>query len=66
MDPSTAECFSIGLCMLAAGTLENIDLIYEVNQGKINISRLKLNQYLKMFGEKYSSFLQSLVMGLLQ
>jgi hypothetical protein len=49
--------------MLAAGTLEEVDSVYE--QGTRKILRHKLNYYLKLFGEKYSSFLHSIVMGLL-
>jgi hypothetical protein len=49
--------------MLAAGTLEEVDSVYE--PGTRKILRHKLNYYLKLFGEKYSSFLHSIVMGLL-
>lgn len=65
IDPSLSECYSIGLCMLAAGTLEDVDSIYSWEQGEKKIHRHKVNYYLKLFGEKYSSFLHSLVMGLL-
>lgn len=42
VDPTRAECFSIGLCMLAAGTLEETEEFYSkqggtsVNWGKID------------------------------
>lgn len=65
IDPSTAECYSIGLCLLSAGTLEDVDSIYANDTGQRKILKHKLNLYLKQFGEKYSSFLHSLVMGLL-
>ena len=50
IDPSLAECYSIGLTLLAAGTLEDIDSIY-INQGEDRkIQRHKVNYYLKQFG----------------
>lgn len=50
--------------MLAAGTLEDIDSIYSwVSDQKIQ--RGKVNYFIKLLGEKYSSFLQSTVIGLL-
>lgn len=51
--------------MLAAGTLEDIDSIYSWEQGDRKIQKHKVNYYLKLFGEKYSSFLHSIIMGLL-
>lgn len=51
--------------MLAAGTLEDIDAVYEISNDEKKIQRHKVNYYLKFFGEKYSSYLHSIVMGLL-
>jgi hypothetical protein len=51
--------------LLAAGTLEDVDSIYTIESGERRILKHKLNLYLKQFGEKYSSFLHSLIMGLL-
>ena len=65
IDPSLAECYSIGLTILAAGTLEDIDSIYTMHGEDKKIQRHKVNYYLKQFGDRYSSFLHSIVMGLL-
>lgn len=53
------------MCALAAGTLEDVDSVYSWESGERKIQRHKVNYYLKLFGEKYSSFLHSIVMGLL-
>lgn len=65
IDPSSAECFSIGLTMLAAGTLENIDSVYVTSGDSRSIQQHKVNYFLKLFGDRYSSYLHSIVTGLL-
>ena len=65
IDPAIAECYSIGLSVLSAGTLEDVDSVYSAEGGEHKILKHKVNYYLKLFGEKYSSYLHSIVMGLL-
>jgi len=47
VDPCLAEVFSIGLTILASGTLEDCDKIYQRQPYKLNSDRL--NYYLKQF-----------------
>jgi hypothetical protein len=47
VDPCLAEVFSIGLTILASGTLEDCDKIYQKQPYKLNSDRL--NSYLKQF-----------------
>ena len=51
--------------MLAAGTLDNVDSVYFTVGDERKLQRHKVNYYLKMFGERYSSYLHSIVMSLL-
>ena len=51
--------------MLTAGTLEDLQSIYSMEQGERRVQRHKINYFLKLFGERYSSYLHSTVVGLL-
>jgi len=52
-----AECYCMGLTMLAAATLEDLDSIYISSVEERKIQPHKVNHYLKMLGEKYSTYL---------
>ena len=51
--------------MLAAGTLEDVDSIYSSSGEDRKIQVHKVNYYLKLLGERYSSQLHSIVMEFL-
>ena len=51
--------------MLAAGTLEDIDSIYLTSGDDRKIQIHRVNYYLKLFGDRYSNYLHSIVMSLL-
>lgn len=55
----------MGLTMLAAGTLESIGSVYVTIAQEKRLQPHKVNHYLRLFGEKYSSYLYEIVRGLL-
>ena len=50
-DPHKSDCFSLGMCLLEAGTLENVQDVYNQRNGSINED--KLDQHIGTFRAKY-------------
>lgn len=62
IDPCKAEVFSIGLTILSSGILYDCFQIYEMNR----VNENRLNQYLAVFREKYSSHLSNILAKMLE
>jgi hypothetical protein len=66
LNPNRCESFSIGMTVLAAGLLENLEPVYNFKQGKFNVAQFQ--DYLDSWrrNTKYSGFLKDLVERLLK